>query len=123
MEIKNNALNVMLSGTQSFSGNLDYRFRIKISELLRKKRNKPINEFEEEDETGKGMYLYLLMTGTTDNPQIGYDKRGTGKKVKQDLNVEKETIKEVLRKEFGVEKSKAIKEKQNNNDELEFEIE
>lgn len=123
MEIKNNALNLMLSGNQSFSGNLDYRFRIKISELLRKKRNKPLNEFEEEDESGKGMYLYLLMTGTTDNPQISYDKSGTGKKVKQDLKAEKETIKEVLRKEFGIEKSKAIKEKQNNNDELEFEIE
>jgi hypothetical protein len=123
MQLQNNALNVGLSGSQSFDGKLDYRFKIKLSELLRKKRNKPLNEFEEHDESGKGMYLYLLMTGTTDNPQIGYDKSGAKKKAKQDLKAEKETIKEVLRKEFGVEKSKAIKEKQNDNNELEFEIE
>ena len=41
------------------------------------------------------------MTGTVDNPIIKYDRKGAIQKIKQDLKQEKETLKEILREEFG----------------------
>lgn len=123
MELQNNALNLTLSGTQSFEGVLDYKVKLRLSELLKNKRKPSENEFGEEDETGKGMYLFISIKGTTDQPKFSYDKLAVRQKVKADLKKEQETIKEVLKKELGIGKDKTIKEKKTENDELEFEEE
>jgi hypothetical protein len=123
MELQNNALNLTLSGTQSFAGALDYKVKLRLSELLKNKRKPSENEFGEEDETGKGMYLFISIKGTTDQPKFTYDKLAVKQKVKADLKKEQETIKEVLKKELGIGKDKSIKEKKTDNDELEFEEE
>lgn len=123
MDVMNNALNLNLAGTHTFSNELDYHLKIKLSELLRKKRKPVENEFGEEEESGKGMYLYLTMKGPANNLKIAYDKIGVKNKIKQDLSKEKENIKEVLKKELGIGKDTTIKEKQTDSDELEFEAE
>lgn len=131
-DIKNNALNLTVSGTHTFENMVDYHMKIKLSELLKNKRraNKPAtNEFNEEEPTpDKGANLYLSMKGPINNVKITYDKVGTTQKIKQELKQEKQNIKEILKKELGIssdskEKDKDIKEKKNDNDELEFEPE
>ncbi|MFA6261517.1 MAG: AsmA-like C-terminal region-containing protein [Bacteroidia bacterium] len=121
MDVANNALNLTLSGTHTFDNIVDYTFKIRLKELLVKKRKAAENEFGEVDETGKGLYLYLSMKGPASNPVIQYNKVAVKQKIQQDLKTEKETIKSVLRKEFGIEKDSLIREKENNSDELEFE--
>lgn len=121
MEAVNNALNLTLSGTHTFDNIVDYSFKIRLKELLVKKRKAAENEFGEVDETGKGLYLYLSMKGPASNPVIQYNKVAVKQKIQQDLKTEKETIKSVLRKEFGIEKDSLIREKENHSDELEFE--
>lgn len=123
MDVANNAMNLTLSGTHTFDNAIDYSFKIRLKELLAKKRKASENEFGEVDETGKGLYLYLSMKGTVSNPVIQYNKVAVKQKIQQDLKTEKESIKDVLRKEFGMQKDSLIKEKGNNNDELEFERE
>ncbi len=120
-DINNNALNLTISGSYRFDGYMDYRIKVRLSELLVKKRkNKIALEFEEELDDNKGMYVYLVMQGTTDNLKIFYDKVSVKKKVKQDLQSEKETIKETMKKEFLKEKE-PIKETE--SQEVEFELE
>jgi hypothetical protein len=120
-DINNNALNLTISGSYKFDGYMDYRIKVRLSELLVKKRkNKIAPEFEEEQDDNKGMYVYLVMQGTTDNLKIFYDKVSVKKKVKQDLQSEKATIKETMKKEFLKEKE-PIKETE--SQEVEFESE
>ncbi len=129
-DIKNNALNLTLSGSHSFDNMVDYRMKIKLSELLKNKRraNKPAtNEFNEEEPTAdKGANLYLNMKGPIGNVKITYDKIGTSQKIKQEIKQEQQNIKEVLKKELGIssdKKDNGIKEKKDDSEELEFEQE
>ncbi len=125
-DVKNNALNITLSGTHSFANVVDYRMKIKLGELLKNKRKKLGNEFNEEEATAdRGVNLYMSMKGPIDNVSITYDKLGTKQKITQELKQEKQNIKEILKKELGIDDSKKsdIKEKQKDDGELEFETE
>jgi len=121
MEVINNALNLTLSGTHTFDQQINYRLKIKLKELLAGKRKAKGNEFGEEEENGKGIYLYISVKGTASSPVMSYDKLAVRNKINADLSKEKENIKEIFRKEFGTSKDSLIKEKNNNSDELEFE--
>lgn len=126
MEVKNNAINLSLSGTHSFDNYLDYKCKIRLSELLKKKRSVKQNEFGEEDAQSNGLNLFLNIKGYANNLKISYDKLAVKEKVKQDFTKERKNIADVFKAEFGIgKKDSSVKkmEKQNNNDELEFEIE
>lgn len=124
--IQNNALNITLSGTHSFENFVDYKLKIKLSELLKNKRKKAHNEFNEEEATSdRGVNLYMSMKGPIDNVVITYDRVGAKQKITQEIKQEKQNIKDILKKELGIDdkKKSEIKEKQNDDDELEFEPE
>ena len=124
MDIKSNALNISLSGTHTFNNYVDYKLKIKLSDLLSKKRKAQQNDFnEEDDDVSKGLFLYISMKGPGENPKFSYDKLGVKKKINENVKTEKENIKEILKKELGLKKDSTIKEKQNDNNELEFEKE
>jgi hypothetical protein len=65
------------------------------------------------------------MKGPIDNISFTYDKLGTKQKITQELKQEKQNIKELLKKELGIDDNKKsdIKEKQKDDGELEFESE
>ena len=123
MEIKNNALNVSLSGKQSFDNMLDYKLKLSLSELLKKKRKPKENEFGEEDEKTGGLNLFVSISGPINNLKFSYDKIGVKNKIKQDIKIEKENIKEIFKKELGVDKPNELKlkEKKKDDEEMEFE--
>jgi hypothetical protein len=124
MDIRNNALNLNLSGKHTFENVLDYKIKLSLSELLSKKRKPQSNEFEEEDVKTKGINLYLTIKGPISDLKYVFDKKGAKEQLKQDARQEKEAIKEILKQEFGIKKDSTLKklEKKNeNNDELEFE--
>ena len=113
-----------------FDNFVDYKLKLKLSELLKNKRKAASanNEFNEEEVTAdKGVNLYLSMKGPISNIKISYDKIGTKQKITQELKQEKQNIKEILKKELGIstgdKKENEIKEKKNDTDELEFEPE
>lgn len=122
MDVINNALNLNISGTHTFENFMDYHIRIKLSELLAKRRKAKANEFNEE-ETADGIYLYLSMKGPAGNLKFSYDKKGAREQLKENLKKESEAAKQVWKKELGIEKDETIKEKKTDNDELEFEPE
>lgn len=124
MELKNNALNLNLSGTHTFANYLDYNVKLSLNELLSKKRKPQPNEFGEEDEKTNTLNLFITVKGPIDNLKFAYDKRAVKTKISQDIKVEKETIKEIFRKEFGIKRDSTlnkIEKKNDKNEELEFE--
>ena len=126
MLIENNAVNITLSGSQNFDNFLDYNFKVNLTEILSKKLKPKDNAFGEEDEKRKGINLFINMRGMLDNLKFTYNKKEAKETVKVSIKKEGETIKEIIKKEFGIppktDKNKQKpKEKNNNDDELEFE--
>lgn len=117
MDIASNAINISASGTHNFDNEVDYHFELLLSDLLAKKARKSKKENEEfgvieDDGLGKTR-LFLSMKGPVNNPVIGYDKKGMKEKFRNDLKIEKVSIKQLLKEEFGWFKkdSSLIKEK------------
>jgi hypothetical protein len=123
MDMQNNALNINVAGIHTFENYMDYHIKLRLNELLARKHKARKNEFEEEETNDKGLNLYLSMKGSADNLVFSYDKKEARQKMKQDLKKEGESVKSILKKELGLEKDKSIKEKQNDDEELEFEQE
>jgi len=124
MDINSNALNLKLSGTHYFNNNINYDIELQLSELLKRKRIKADNEFGEEDESGKGLTLYVNMAGNVDNPVLKYNKVAVKQKINERVISEKKNIVNIFKTETGIgKKDTTIKkiEKQNNSDEIEFE--
>jgi hypothetical protein len=108
--IASSALNLEMSGKHTFDNAIDYRFKVMLNELLSQKAKKAKKENEEfledDDEGGKRrMALFISMKGTVDNPKFSYDKVGLSNKIKQDVKQEKQTVKSLLKEEFGMYKS------------------
>lgn len=121
--LNNSALNIIFSGTHSFDNEIDYHIRLLISELLAKKRKKQNDEFGpvEEDKDNRRS-AFILMTGTVDNPDIKYDRRGMKEKIKEDVKQEKQNVKSILKEEFGLFKKQNLPEKEKKT-EQKFELE
>lgn len=104
--IKNSALNMELWGKHTFKNEIDYHIKLLLSELLasKKRANKQLDEeleFVENDPENRRS-VYILMTGTVDNPIIKYDRKGLKQKIGEDLKAEKQTLKQILKEEFGL---------------------
>ncbi len=126
MLIENNAVNITLSGSQNFDNFIDYDLKVNLSEVLRKKLKAKDNEFGEEDEKKKGINLFINMRGPIDNLKFVYNKSAVKQNIKEKAKVEGKSIIEILKKEVGITPNNTKttdkpKEKQNDNDELEFE--
>ena len=103
MEIKSSALNVELSGVHGFDNSINYNFKVYLPEILAKKsrKKKSNEEFGRIEDDGLGMWLFLSMTGTVEQPIIKYNRKEAIQKIKEDLKEEKQTIKQILNEEFG----------------------
>ncbi len=106
MELKSNALNLFVSGTHTFENEINYKIKLSLNELLAKKAKrakKQNDEFGEIEDDGLGRTnIFLSMTGTVYNPIIKYDSKSAIQNVKQDLKVEKQSLKTILKEEFGL---------------------
>lgn len=106
MEIKSNAMNFITSGTHTFNNEINYKIKLSLNELLSKKAKKAKkenDEFGEVADDGLGRTnIFLSMVGTMDNPVIKYDSKSAVQNVRQDLKVEKQTLKTILKEEFGL---------------------
>ncbi len=108
MDIASSAISIGASGTHNFDNIVDYHFEILLSDLLSRKAKKAKIENEEfgvieEDGLGKTR-LFILMKGQLDKPIIAYDKKGAQQKIRNDLQTEKKTMKQILHEEFGLYK-------------------
>lgn len=101
MKIKNNALNLELSGTHSFNNEMDYNIKIFISDILAAKYDfvKRRKEKKVDKEKG-GIGTYIHMYGTPDNLKIEYDKKSVTKKIAEEVKTERKAFFEAIKKDF-----------------------
>jgi hypothetical protein len=119
MQIQSSALNVDFAGTHNFDNIIDYRLKILLSDLIKKKSKRLGDEqFGELEDDGRGKtILYIKMYGDAENPKFNIDKIGIKKKLADDLKKEGKAVKQVLKEEFNswFDKEAEFKEQQQNN--------
>ena len=119
MQIQSNALNLDFAGTHNFDNIIDYRLKILLSDLIKKKSKRLGDEqFGELEDDGRGKtILYIKMYGDAENPKFNIDKIGIKKKLADDLKKEGKAVKQVLKEEFNswFDKEAEFKEQQQNN--------
>jgi hypothetical protein len=79
MSIRSNAVDLTLAAEHDLSGEIDYKVRVALSEILSRKRREKRRQkaLEEGEETNKNRTnIYVHITGTTDKPNFHY---GLGK--------------------------------------------
>jgi len=104
MEIKSSALNLYASGTHTFDNKINYNLRLLLSDILAKKAKNAKKENEDfgvVEDDGLGKYtLYILVTGTVDNPEFKYDTKGLKNKIILNVIKERQNLKTILKEEF-----------------------
>jgi hypothetical protein len=102
MTIKSSAMNVDIAGEHGFDEKINYKFRIKSSQLINayRKKKKDNNEFMEQEED-QSQTIPFFMKGTIDNPEFGYDKNTKKEIAKSTADEKKNELRDAFRKEFG----------------------
>ncbi len=106
MDIKSSAADFSVSGTHDFNNNYEYHVKAYLSEILSKKAGKARNsntEFGAVEEDGLGRTsVYLKISGNDNNLKVAYDFKAAGNNIKESLNNEKSTLKNILNEEYGL---------------------
>jgi hypothetical protein len=90
----------------SFDNIVEYHLKLLLSDILAKKAKKARKDVEEfgvvqDDGLGRTS-LFISMIGPVSDPVISYDSQGAREKVKNDLVKEKQSMKQLLKEEFGL---------------------
>lgn len=122
MVVKSSALDLSLHGTHTFSNLVDYHFSFRFKDL---KENVAENEFGIIKDDGTGLHVYLRMFGDINNPSYEIDKEQMKEDFKVKLTEEKQTVKSLLKDEFGFFKKDSTLKAQTkqHDDDVEFIIE
>ncbi len=103
MEINSSALNLQASGTHGFDKKYKYHVSTKLSELLfNKARNNPEAEFNIALDKNDRRTIFLVLYDDGSGMTVEFDEAQAIKKIRQDLKNEKDELKRVLNKEFGM---------------------
>ena len=105
MKIQSSAIDIDVSGTHGFDNNMEYHFRVFLSDILFGKARKAKKENEEfgylEDDGRGKTSLYLTMKGVDGNYRFSYDSKSVRDKIKSDMKRENQNMKALLNEEFG----------------------
>jgi hypothetical protein len=104
MNVKNSAIDLVLSGTHSFSNEIEYKITVLFSDILDRKIrfNKNLADVGvvSDDEKNQSV-VFLKMYGTVDEPKVEIDREKMKMGLNQKLKQEKETLKSIFKEEFG----------------------
>ena len=106
MNIESSAMSLSASGIHSFDNEIEYHIKLLLSDLLAKKAKwarREVEEFGEVEDDGTGKTsLFIAMKGKLDNPAITFDGKGAREKIKNDIQREKQNMKQILHDEWGM---------------------
>lgn len=104
MEIKSSAVDLGISGKHMFNGDYEYHVRLLLSQILSRKAPKksPNNEFGIVVDDGLGRTsVYLKLTSAGSKETVGYDIAAARTEIRQDLRIEKQNLRTILKEEYG----------------------
>ncbi|MCC6601020.1 MAG: hypothetical protein IT223_10150, partial [Crocinitomicaceae bacterium] len=97
MNIRSTAMDIVIRGKHTFDNAIDYTLGFSLRDILIQKKN---DWNESDDGLGKKMFLY--MKGTTEHPEFGVDKTMGKEQRQQEMEVEKQNVKSLLKQELGL---------------------
>lgn len=103
MSINSSALDFAGSGSHTFTNQIDYHVRMRLSDVLVRKHQKERPDLEEHyvfEDAAPGPMLFLHMTGDVYSPAIKYDAQSAKQNIIADFKDEGKEIKEAFREEF-----------------------
>lgn len=97
MHIASTGLEMQVHGKQTFDGEVDYRFKLNLSDFLFGKKKAPDETYGsiERDERNR-LNLFISMEGSLDEPKFKYDTRSVAVQIKEGLKREKEALKDAF---------------------------
>ena len=105
LKINSSVSNIKLKGTHTFDQHFYYQLKIPIKNLNPTKKIEAESAYEE----GKdGPILHLIISGTTDNYIIKFDKKATSEIIKTKVKEEIKDIKEVIKGTYKEEEKEQI---------------
>lgn len=124
--VKNSAIDLEISGWQTFDYAIDYHVKLRLSDWLAKRpgKNKQLDEelMETENDPENKRCVFIKMTGTIDKPIISYDRKAMKQKIREDIKEEKNNLKKILNEEFGWFKKDSLKKEDNKKQDQKFKI-
>ena len=110
-DIRTSAFDIIGAGEHLFDNSYTYRVKILLSELLaakarRVKRENRENEYVEEGD--KRTSLFLKAVGKGSDFKISYDTQSARASIAEDIRNEKQTLKSILKEEFGLFKKDTL---------------
>lgn len=105
MEINSSAINIKLEGEHHFNNVINYRLQVLLSDLFARRSRQSRtsqDEFGYIVDDGQRRTLYLLVSGTIDDPVFRYDTRALRDKIRDDFRKERKNLREILREEFRI---------------------
>ncbi|MGD0342024.1 MAG: AsmA-like C-terminal region-containing protein [Bacteroidales bacterium] len=105
MDVRSSAASLTVSGKHSFDNNYEYHIKILLSEMLSKKIHKPkpnTTEFGAVSDDGLGRTSMLLkIVNKGSDVKVSYDMKAAGGQIKNDIKTERQTLKTILKQEYG----------------------
>jgi len=104
-DLKNSALNLVISGTHTFQNYMDYHIKIQATELLAKKSKWVQKKQDKRLEEGRdgGLSAYVLMTGTPDDLKFKYDRKAAASEFKENFKKESRSFFKQIKRDIKVE--------------------
>jgi hypothetical protein len=112
MEVNSSAADLSVNGKHNFDNTFEYHAKIRLSEILSKKRKRSktkVTEFGVVEDDGLGRTSLLLrIESQGDKVKVGYDVKAAGNKVKSSINTERQSLKTILNQEYGLYKTDTV---------------
>ncbi len=108
MEIKSNALDLLLLGRHSFDQQIDYSIRMALADVIKKKKPKKsdLDDWIVETETQDQPYIWVHVGCTVADPCLSADREMLKKSVKEEWQQQGEDIKNIFKPTPPEEKPK-----------------
>lgn len=106
MEIRSSAADLSVNGEHTFDNKYEYHVKMLLSEILSKKSRKTrkaSDDFGEIQDDGLGRTsIFLRIDGNGEDVKVSYDMKAAGNQLKENLKKEKETLKTIIKEEYGL---------------------
>lgn len=101
MDVHSNVINLQLSGEHFFNGNFNYLMKINVSQVLSRRLLNTSFTNDKENTTNGSINLYLKLFGDSNNYEVKLDKKSSFENIRNDIEAEGKTLKEIFREEFN----------------------
>ncbi len=101
MTIKSNVLDITTRGWHTFKNQIEYHFMFRLRDL---KMHEKDREFGVVEDDGTGIKIFMMMSGTTDQPVIKWDDSAKKEQSKENREAAKKEAMSIFKSEFGIKR-------------------